>query len=108
MLDGICQIKTCLKMFEIEDEISLFKGGNLTESEWTTFSYLLELWKAFKVEQPKIEGVEQPKIEGDQCVTIRRVASSHKRFMAWQHFYSLGIAANIDLPDTVKGFSQNP
>jgi hypothetical protein len=87
-------------MFEMEDEISLFKGGNLTESEWTTFSYLLELRKAFKGEQLKIEG--------DQYVTIRRVANSHKRCMAWQHFYSLGIAANIDLPDAVKGLSQNP
>jgi hypothetical protein len=49
-------------MFEMEEETSLSKGNNLTESEWMTFSYLLELLKAVKVEQLKVEV--------DQYVTI--------------------------------------
>jgi hypothetical protein len=41
MLDRINQSKTCLKMLEIEEEISLSEETYLTESKWKTIPYLL-------------------------------------------------------------------
>jgi hypothetical protein len=55
MLDRINQSKTCLKMVEIEEEISLSKENYLTESEWKTIPYVVELLQSFKEHQKKLE-----------------------------------------------------